>query len=200
MRVTVPNHTARNWAVAGLLTLACFSLNGMAVAWANTTDTLPDRGATATFEDTTLNLAEGWGEAQACLIWSDLDVHECYRTEREMDLRIAELEPQKMTRNTGGVAQTIETTTCSGYLKLYDGTSYVTPVLYLHDRFVWLNLSVYGFDQRTSSYRVGPCYAYFADLTNGGGSWYPTSLTQAYDQSSSMISGWNNDVSSVYIG
>ena len=45
----------------------------------------------------------------------------------------------------------------------------------------------------------GACSAYFADYEWGGGGWYPTYLTQAWDQNASMISGWNNDVSSVYI-
>lgn len=51
----------------------------------------------------------------------------------------------------------------------------------------------------TSSYRVGACSPYFADYANGGGSWYPTSLTGALSSYSSMTGGWNNRVSSIYI-
>ncbi len=72
-------------------------------------------------------------------------------------------------------------------------------MLYLRDRFQWINLSPFGWNQRTSSYKVGPCASYFADYANGGGAWYPTYLTEAYDRAPSMISGWDNDVSSVYI-
>ena len=165
-------------------------------------DLSPTDGVTALFEGEVINLAEGWGEAKACLIWQDVGVSECFRTEREMDLRIAELETQNLGNASaiGGGGVVTAGSTCSGYLRLYDRTWYGSPVLYLRDRFQWLNLSGYGFNQKTSSYKVGPCYSYFADYANGGGSWYPTYLTQAYDLSPSMISGWNNDVSSVYIG
>ncbi len=159
-------------------------------------------GATAVFEGEVINLAAGWGEANACLIWQDVGVSECFRTEREMDDRIAELETRGAASASaiGGGGVVTAGLTCSGYLRLYDGTWYGSPVLYLRDRFQWLNLSVYGFNQKTSSYKVGPCYSYFADYANGGGAWYPTYLTEAYDLSPTMISGWNNDVSSVYIG
>lgn len=154
----------------------------------------------ATFEGEQIDLSEGWGEAQACLIWNDFGVSECFRSEAEMDERIAELEEANGKSPLVGDPVLSGGSTCSGSLRLYDGTSYSSPVLFLADRFQWLNLSAYGFDQKTSSYRVGPCFAYFADLTNGGGDWYPTSRTEAWDEYPSMINGWNNDVSSVYIG
>lgn len=87
---------------------------------------------------------------------------------------------------------------CSTTLRLYDGTGYATPVLSLSSRGVWTNLSSYGFDNRTSSYRVGACAAFFAENASGGGSWYPGS-TAAGAQSSSMVSGWDNRVSSIYL-
>lgn len=107
------------------------------------------------------------------------------------------LSPASALLDSGGVL--LASSDCSGYLRLYDGTGYTGAVLYLRGRFQWHNLADYGFDQRTSSYRIGPCSAYFADYADGGGSWYPTSLTEAYDSASSMTSGWDNDVSSVYI-
>ncbi|MFV1970339.1 MAG: hypothetical protein ACC683_04940 [Acidimicrobiia bacterium] len=158
----------------------------------------PDRaGVIAVFEGEKLNLAQSWGEAEACLIWQQEGISECFRNEAEMDARVAELDAEvALTRTAGGVAAA---STCSGYLRLYDRTWYGSPVLYLRDRYEWLNLSDYGFNQRTSSYKVGPCSSYFADYSNGGGDWYPTHLTEANDQSGWMNSGWNNDVSSVYI-
>ena len=47
--------------------------------------------------------------------------------------------------------------------------------------------------------QIGACAAWFADWANGGGEWYPTSATGAYDRAPTMLSGWDNDVSSVYI-
>jgi hypothetical protein len=114
-----------------------------------------------------------------------------------MDARVAIVDATR--KPSGETPAASASSTCSGYLRLYDGTSYGTPVLYLRDRYQWLNLSSYGFNQKVSSFKVGPCAADFADYANGGGGWYPWYLTEAYDQSSSMISGWNNDVSSVYI-
>lgn len=125
-------------------------------------------GVTATFEGRRISLEEGWGEASACLIWNEIGVSECFRTETQMDARIAELEASLQSADLEDNGIQTAGATCSGYLRLYDGTSYGSPVLYLRDRFQWLNLSGYGFDQKTSSYKVGPCYAYFADYANGG--------------------------------
>ena len=60
------------------------------------------------------------------------------------------------------------------------------------------NLADYGFDNATSSYRVGGCPAVFFSLANFGGAAYP-GFTGAFAQYASMIAGWNNVVSSVYI-
>ncbi len=154
-------------------------------------------GVVAVFEGNKLDLAQSWGEAEACFVWQEQGVEQCFRTEAEMDETIARLD---------AVAGSIEprnrdvlASTCSGYLRLYDATSYGSPVLYLRDQYRWLNLANYGFNQKVSSFKVGPCAADFADYANGGGSWYPWYMTEAYDQSSTMISGWDNDVSSVYI-
>jgi hypothetical protein len=162
------------------------------------------RGATAKFEGATLDLAVSWGDAEACLVWRErVSVAECFRTEAQMDARIAQVE--RISHDAGAStldsaeASATSSSECSGYLRLYDGTSYSGTILYLRSRYQWHNLADYGFDQRTSSYKIGPCSAYLADYVNGGGDWYPTYLTQAYDQAASMLSGWNNDVSSVYI-
>ena len=63
---------------------------------------------------------------------------------------------------------------------------------------VVLNLSTYGFDNDTSSYRVGACASTFWAGASGSGSVYP-GPTGANASASSMLSGWNNVVSSVYI-
>lgn len=96
-------------------------------------------------------------------------------------------------------SQSAAGSSCSSYVKLYDGTSYTGSSLWLSTRWSWINLSTYGFNQRASSFKIGACSAHFADYSNGGGAWYPTWATQAYDVASTMASGWNNDVSSVYI-
>lgn len=159
-------------------------------------------GTTARYGDQLIDLARGWEGAGACVVWPDrLEVPECFDTEAEMNRRIAELETELDPASVGVWSGTTATSgsSCASYLRLYDGTWYSGAVLYLRGRWQWFNLADYGFDQRTSSYRIGACAARFADWRDGGGSRYPTSLTEAYDQAPFMLSGWNNDVSSVYI-
>lgn len=149
-------------------------------------------GITAAFDGEELVLSESWEGAEACHVGEGLAAR-CFRTEADMD---AWLEQQGLIA--GRMAE-MATSSCNGYLRLYDGVNYTGTVLHLATRGHWLNLSSYGFDQRTSSYKVGPCGSTFADHANGGGAHYPTSLTQAHDQAPTMLTGWNNDVSSVRI-
>jgi hypothetical protein len=148
----------------------------------------------AHFEGETIDLGDGWGDATACLVWDSDSVAECFRTEAELIERANQLEGSRVV---GGAAAV--SSSCSTSLKLYDGTSYTGSTLYLYTRTQWINLSNYGWSNRTSSFKVGACSAYFADYADGGGSWYPTSYTEAWDQSAAMISGWNNRVSSIYM-
>jgi hypothetical protein len=154
------------------------------------------KGETAVFEGREINLADDWGEATACLIWNDAGVVECFRTEEVLDARVAQIE-QGLGLDVG--SESGRSSWCSGYIRLYDGTNYTGSLLYLRDRVQWLNLSGYGFSDRTSSFTISACAAYFADDDWGGGSWYPTSGTEAWDVAPFMASGWNNRVSSVYI-
>ncbi|MDX2342893.1 MAG: hypothetical protein QNL12_03790 [Acidimicrobiia bacterium] len=158
----------------------------------------------ALFEGDLIDMSSDWDGAGACMVWPEaVDTPECFRTEAEMDKRIAELERQ-LPQAEADIRQTLGSATmgvtyCSSSVRLYDGTSYTGAVLYLRGRQVWYNLVDSGFNQKTSSFKIGACSAYFADLAGGTGDWYPTSQTQAYDVATSMASGWDNDVSSVWI-
>ena len=88
---------------------------------------------------------------------------------------------------------------CSSSVRLYSGTSYSGSVLWLSTQFSFLNLSNYGFNNVTSSYRIGACDAVFYDLNNGGAPQYG-GATWAGASSASMLAGWDNRVSSVFIG
>lgn len=141
----------------------------------------------AHFEGTTINLSDGWGPARACT--SDGTATTCYRSEADMDR--AEPEAQR----SGGVTPFAA---CSSSLRLYRSTSFGGSVLQLTTRSTYVNLAAYGFDNDTSSYKVGACSAYFYDGSSGGAPTYPGS-TGANVSASSMTSGWDNRVSSVYI-
>jgi hypothetical protein len=138
--------------------------------------------STAVFEGRTLDLSRSWGEATACWVRPDGTV--CYRSEAQM-----------------GAAQAATTTpdtieaTCSTTLKLFDGTSWTGQVLALGTRFTVINLATYGFANRTSSYAVGACSA---QLRDGGGTLYPGN-TAAGASSASMLSGWDNRVTTAYL-
>lgn len=157
----------------------------------------------ASFEGRQIDLASSWEEATACIVWQPTDI-QCFASERELEGYVAGVEDTLSTETSSldsstAFAVAAASSSCGSYLRLYDYTSYGGNSLWLATRYTWLNLANYGFNQRTSSFRIGGCSAYFADLASGGGAWYPTYLTQAWDRSPSMISGWNNDVSSVYI-
>jgi hypothetical protein len=159
-------------------------------------------GATAVFEGRLIDLSADWEGAQVCLVAAGvLDTAECYATEAEAAERFTALglDADSAAAIDGGGPMALAGSYCSSYLKLYDGTWYSGQSLWLSGRWSWYNLSVYGFDQKTSSFQVGACAAYFADFVNGGGAWYPTNLTQAYDVGPAMNTGWNDDVSSVYL-
>lgn len=147
----------------------------------------------AWFEGEIIDLADGWGEATACEVHDDGTY--CYRTEAEMTA--AGQPSPRTTSSTGGSFSTL-LVSCSTALRLYDGTSYTGAVLSLYTRGTYINLSAYSFDNKVSSYRVGSCGADFFSGSTGSGSVYPGS-TWAWVQSPSMLSGWNNVVSSVYI-
>ena len=150
------------------------------------------KGVQARYQDHWIDLASDWETASACVVNDEGAI--CFTTEAEMNAYLASATVSAATSGPIALAAT-----CGSSLRLYDGTSYAAPVLYLNSAGTYLNLSAYGFDNRTSSYKVGACSSLFYSGSSGGGSLYPTSLSQAYDQSPTMLSGWNNALSSVYM-
>jgi hypothetical protein len=139
--------------------------------------------STVTFEGRAINLSAGWGDAHACT--TDGTTTQCFRTEAEMDQR-------------GTAAASFSPmTACSATLRLYRSANYGGDVLQLSTRFITLSLAAYGFDNDTSSYRVGTCSARLYDTTTGVTA-YPGNTT-AGAVAPAMASGWDNRVGSVYI-
>ncbi|MDJ0770732.1 MAG: hypothetical protein QNJ12_18205 [Ilumatobacter sp.] len=146
----------------------------------------------ATFEGKHLDLSTSWGDAGACIELGDRI--DCFRTEREL------LAAHPAAGDPAGQrpAHSSRSSSCSSSLRLYRWNGYGGGTLYLTSRNIWLNLANYGFDNDTSSYKVGACSSVFRSGSSGSGSTYP-GATWAWARSSTMISGWNNVVSSVYI-
>lgn len=141
-----------------------------------------DQPVLARFEAIVLNLADSWGEAGACTTSPVETV--CFRTEADMDVYLDQHRPDAPL-------------TCASALRLYRGVVGSGQVLNLSTQWTTLNLANYGFDNDTSSYRVGACSAELADGNDGSGA-YPGD-TGAYASADYMLSGWDNRISSVYI-
>ncbi len=119
--------------------------------------------AFASFEGHSIRLADGWGEAQACT--TDGLTTNCYRGEAAMDAAegSTSLRPARSVTLQPLVECSLPT------LKIYRLGSYGGAVLQFTTRGQLFNLASYGFDNDTSSYKIGPCAAAFYDTTSGGG-------------------------------
>jgi hypothetical protein len=152
----------------------------------------PDSISLATYRGRTIDLRQGWGSARACHT-DDQFRTTCFDSEREMDEFIGASDsaaPSGLRRSA--------LATCSSNVRLYDAISYGSLVVSTGARLVVINLSSWGFDNATTSYRIGACSATFWDGANAGGAVYPGN-TSAGAQFPNMVTGWNNTISSIYI-
>lgn len=163
--------------------MAAIAMPVTASAQADSASTTQD-SAVATFEGQTLRLAESWGDAQACFVATD--AIRCYRTYDEL------IEREVIAHD---VAAPLAA--CSTPTTLWSGTGHTGSSVAFSTRGVYSNLASLGFDNVTSSYTVGACAARFYDVYPNT-SLYPGS-TSAGASASSMSSGWDNRISSVYI-
>jgi len=176
-------NTSRTLVLCSLLFTT--GISGQSAAQASTD---ADRGGiTAWFDGRWIDLSEGWSDARACT--TDGATTTCYRSEAEMDQALDVV---------ASPISVVPLASCSSSLRLYRSTSYGGAVLQLTTRYTFINLSGYGFDNDTSSYRVGACAAYFYDGANGSSTVYP-GATGANASAASMLAGWDNRVSSVYV-
>lgn len=161
------------------------------------------RPAIATFEGRSIDLSKDWEEARACLVWRQGGVLECFRTPQSLDARIAQLSPERhrgrdSPEGTETMSYSTSSFSCSSSLRLFDYSYYGGRQLSYWDRGFWQNLADFGFEDRTSSYAVGGCYAHLAEHAWGGGWWYP-GPTYPYAGEPVMSWGWSNTISSIYI-
>jgi hypothetical protein len=150
----------------------------------------PASGSLATYNGRIIDLSDGWGTATACRVEAKGNTT-CFDTEQEMDTFISS--------NQIDTTASISTlrATCASDVRLYDAISYGVLVLSLGTRGSLISLAAYGFDNATTSYKIGACSSTFWDGV-GAGSVYPGN-TSAWAQSPNMVTGWNNRISSVYI-
>jgi hypothetical protein len=146
----------------------------------------------ALFEGKPIDLSKGWGDARACLVARGAGVVECFRDQAGLATRESQFQAQIAS------SPVLAATSCSSPLRLFADASYGGRELDFYDRGYWQNLSTWSFDNQLSSYKVGACGVYLADYANGGGSWYPGNTSAGHDEPT-MLSGWNDRISSIYI-
>lgn len=191
----------KRWSGLALLVLITTALspigNAAAAPAANAAAKAPV-GATAQFEGHIINLGGDWGEARACLIWRG--GNQCFRTSEAMDAHAARLGLGGERPSSGGQDGAVTAAysySCSSPLRLYDYTWYGGRQLSFWDRGFWQNLWLYGFDNSTSSYAVGACYAHLAEYSDGYGWWYPGPTYPWAGEG--YMGGWSDVVSSIFI-
>lgn len=126
--------------------------------------------------------------SRSCLVWTQGGVVECFGSDKELDVRSAEL----------AAARSARAGSCSSSLDVWADAAFLGTHLRFWDEGVWINLADYGFDDQLSSYYGGACSFHLAESAWGGGVWYPGS-TGPYGSSSSVGAAWDDRVSSVFI-
>ncbi len=142
----------------------------------------------AGFEGRRIDLSTNWEQARACLVLRQAGVVECFRSSADME---AAAGPITSEFAAAGYS-------CSSPLRLYEHSGYSGRQLMFFDRYYWQNLPDYGFNDQTSSYRIGACYSYLAEHSNGGGGYYPGPIAP-WSNVAWMITSWNDRVSSIYL-
>ena len=139
----------------------------------------------ATYHGRVIDLAISWEGARACSIAESGNA--CFDSDAEMN---AALTAALSDRGTSILSS------CATTLNLYGAAGFGAPHLALNTpELTWISLSTYSFSGITSSYIVGGCSSAFRDASNTN---YPGN-TSAGASASSMVSGWDNRITKVYI-
>lgn len=141
-----------------------------------------------------------WGNAKACAVLSPSEV-KCFGSEAAMEA--ATSESGVISTSDFDSVSTMSTASvyCANrsdlWLYLYEHANFGGRVLKFRDSNIWQNLTVWDFNDKTSSWRNDTyCTVYLAEHINGGGA-----LLSLPARSSSSYIGdaWNDRASSLYI-
>lgn len=162
---------------------------------ANADDGVPESSVIAIFEGEQLRLADGWQDAKSCVVWQG--VTECFRSHADADVVVAEIEADSV--SIAMAAPAPSQAACSrSCLHLYQDNGFQGRHLTFCDRGYWQNLGKYDFNDKLSSYKTGDYGVHLSHDAGGNGYWYPGD-TSSCTSSSQMSSGWNDEVSAIYI-
>lgn len=159
------------------------------------TESSPEK-IVANFEGEKLRLAEGWKDANSCVVWQGAT--ECFRNDADADSLIREIEAGTTPNALAPPSAGPEFRCSRSCLHLYQHNDFNGRHLTFCDRGFWQNLGDYSFNDELSSYKTGDHTVHLSYDANGRGSWYPGD-TSVCASSSQMKSGWNDEVSAIYI-
>ena len=144
----------------------------------------------ASYNGGPIDLSQGWGSAQICSVTSAGTY--CFASQYDYQTWAA------TNPSTGAANGSSPMTSCSSGLDLYENINYGGRELILSSQSNWINLSIYGFSDIVSSFKVGACSIRMTDAANGAGSAYPGPTTP-----SSLVpwigTAWNDRIQSVYV-
>lgn len=150
----------------------------------------------ANLEGEELRLADGWNDAKACVVWQGAT--ECFRDNADAEAMIQEIEEQNAPTDLAAPSTGPSYACSRTCLHLYEHNGFDGRHLTFCDRGYWQNLGNYNFNDKLSSYKTGVHGVHLSYHSNGQGNWYPGD-TSACVSNSQMKSGWNDEVSAIYI-
>jgi hypothetical protein len=150
----------------------------------------------AVYGDQIIDLSSGWHGAGACIAFADHT--ECFRTEAEQDAAYPQYagHPGEAAKASGGASALLS---CTPSVKLYANPSFGGSSFTVAVANSWFNLTGFSIDNATSSFWVsGSCDSGLNEYANGAGWNYPGATTGGAT-AASMLSGWDNRISAVWI-
>ena len=150
---------------------------------------------TATYDGTTINLADGWQSAHACLVLSASDVR-CYDNQTEMRDALAAAAVNGLAHDSA-VSPSVTCSSPSTLVTLYASTNFSGNSLSFVSTGGWTNLAPYGFDNQMESWvNQTACNSFVADGTGGSGA----QLTLAARSSAATVgTSWKDRASSINV-
>ena len=147
------------------------------------------RSVPASYQGRTIDLAQDWEGAQACMVRSSTDIR-CADS-------AAELEDGAAVAPVAAGSSTAQASACSSsYVRLYEHINFGGRLVMVGSTSGWFNLTWIGFNDAVSSWwNPTPCTAALAQDIWGGGTIY---YMQGYS-SSSWIGWFNDEASAVYV-
>lgn len=176
----------------GVRLVAAFLLSSTVLVISAASATAGTSVGTASYDGHTINLQQGWGGAQACVVFSASNV-QCFDTVAEM--KVAEATQAAVSAAAGLTAHPDTSCGSGDYLALFQNSNFGGQELDVDNIDTWLSLSDFGFGDTMSSWiNFTSCNAYGSRGSDGGVTPY---LTMGAGNDSTYVgSSWNDAMNS----